>query len=110
MKLITNTYAFYLDRQGDYGAMNRLTCPECGREVNVGAFACLHCGCLPGADESYPVDPVAWYRLFYEMVVNEEKVLKDGDISGDYRRCKALASCYELQDYLANILSEYRCN
>ena len=90
--------------------MNKCTCPECGKGVNEEDFACLHCGCLLGTEGSFPVDPVPWYRLFYEMVVNEENVLKAGDISGDYRRCKALASCYELQDYLANLLSEYRCN
>ena len=28
-------------------------------------------------------------------------------ILNDYRLCKALAACYELQDYLANRIAEY---
>ena len=28
------------------------------------------------------------------------------EIAGDYRLCKALAACYELQDYLAGVLGE----
>ena len=88
--------------------MNTIACPECGREVNAGDFACLSCGSPLGKDESFPADPISWYRLFYEMVVNEENVLKKDNVSNDYRRCKALASCYELQDYLANLLAEYQ--
>ena len=42
------------------------------------------------------------YEQFYHYVVQESEVLKGDDIAGDYRRCKALAACYELMDYLAN--------
>ncbi len=40
-------------------------------------------------------------NLFYDLVIREEKRLLGQDIAEDYRLCKALASCYELQDYLA---------
>ncbi len=41
-------------------------------------------------------------NLFYDLVVREEKRLQKQDIAEEYRLCKALASCYELQDYLAS--------
>jgi len=46
------------------------------------------------------------YQMFYSFVVEEEESLKARDILRDYRACKALAACYELQDYLAGKLSE----
>jgi len=45
---------------------------------------------------------LALYNLFYDLIVREEKRLQKQDIAEDYRLCKALASCYELQDYLAS--------
>ena len=47
------------------------------------------------------------YTLFYDLVVAEEKRIKNDPIADNYRLCKALAACYELQDYLANRLAEY---
>ena len=47
------------------------------------------------------------YTLFYDLVVAEEKRIKNDSITDNYRLCKALAACYELQDYLANRLAEY---
>ena len=46
------------------------------------------------------------YQMFYSLVVEEEESLKARDILHDYRACKALAACYELQDYLAGKLGE----
>ncbi len=40
-------------------------------------------------------------NLFYDLVVREEKRRQTQAVAEDYRLCKALASCYELQDYLA---------
>ena len=47
------------------------------------------------------------YELFYDLVIEEERRLlsKDAEIAGDYRLCKALAACYELQEHLANIIA-----
>ena len=47
------------------------------------------------------------YTLFYDLVVAEEKRIKNDSITDNYRLCKALAACYELQDYLANRFAEY---
>ncbi len=47
------------------------------------------------------------YSLFYDMIIAEQERLKRQDATGNYRLCKALAACYELQEYLANILAEY---
>ena len=47
------------------------------------------------------------YTLFYNLVVAEEKRIKNDPITDNFRLCKALAACYELQDYLANRLAEY---
>jgi hypothetical protein len=46
------------------------------------------------------------YRAFYDLVVEEKEYLQNFDVTDDYRLCKALASLYELQDYLANKLTE----
>ena len=46
------------------------------------------------------------YRQFYDYVMEEEKRLMSLDVLQDYRLCKALAACYELQEYLANRLGE----
>lgn len=46
------------------------------------------------------------YECFYDFVVQEEQHLEKLDIAGDYRLCKALAACYELQDYLANQIAQ----
>lgn len=46
------------------------------------------------------------YQQFYDFVMQEEARLKAMDIANDYRLCKALAACYELQEYLANRLGE----
>ena len=46
------------------------------------------------------------YRQFYDYVMQEEDRLTALDVRQDYRLCKALAACYELQDYLANRLGE----
>ena len=46
------------------------------------------------------------YRQFYDYVMQEEERLKAPDVRQDYRLCKALAACYELQEYLANRIGE----
>lgn len=46
------------------------------------------------------------YLTFYNLVVAEIEHLKGEDILHSYQLCKALAACYELQDYLANRLGE----
>lgn len=46
------------------------------------------------------------YEQFYDFVIREEERLKEMDIINDYRLCKALAACYELQEYLANQIAE----
>ena len=45
------------------------------------------------------------YLLFYDFVSEEKTRLEamGAEIVSDYRLCKALAACYELQDHLANI-------
>ena len=47
------------------------------------------------------------YEKFYDFVVEEkERLLENGvEIIADYRLCKALAACYELQDHLAGVMS-----
>ena len=47
------------------------------------------------------------YSRFYNLVVQEEIKLKKMDPTNNYRHCKALAACYELQDYLAGVLADY---
>ena len=47
--------------------------------------------------------------LFYDLVAEErDSLLRMDDTPGDYRLCKALAACYELQDYLANCIARER--
>ena len=46
------------------------------------------------------------YRKFYDYVVEEEERLRMLNVDGNYRLCKALAACYELQDYLANEIAK----
>ena len=46
------------------------------------------------------------YSRFYDYVVEEEEQLIRMDVKDDYRLCKALAACYELQEYLANRIAE----
>ena len=47
------------------------------------------------------------YEHFFDLVIEEENHLRSmGEgIAKDYQLCKALAACYELHDYLANILA-----
>lgn len=48
-------------------------------------------------------------KLFYDLVTREEDMLlRTDDTPGDYRLCKALAACCELQDYLANCIARER--
>ena len=46
------------------------------------------------------------YEQFYDYVLEEEKrlIAMGADIVENYKLCKALAACYELQDHLANII------
>lgn len=46
------------------------------------------------------------YEQFYDYVVMEQDRLRETDALNDYRLCKALAACYELQDYLAGRIAE----
>lgn len=46
------------------------------------------------------------YKSFYDLVISEITRLK-GLETTDYRSVKALAACYELQDYLAGQLAQY---
>ena len=41
------------------------------------------------------------YEQFYDFVLQEIEFLRLADFPADYRLCKVLAACYELQDYLA---------
>ena len=47
-----------------------------------------------------------YYQQFYDYVVDERDHLLTLDVKEDYRLCKALAACYELQEYLANRIAE----
>ena len=48
-------------------------------------------------------------ELFYELVMRKENsLLHMEDTLDDYLLCKALAACYELQDYLANCIAKER--
>lgn len=78
-----------------------LYCLECGKEVAETVMLCRECGNLSG------ISPVARYKIFYDLTVQETEYLRALDISSKYRLCKALAACYELQDYLSNRLAEY---
>lgn len=46
------------------------------------------------------------YEQFYDLVTSEIDRIKAQDILHDYHLCKALAACYELQEYLAGQLGE----
>ena len=41
------------------------------------------------------------YQQFYDFIAKEIERLKSQNILNDYRLCKALAACYELQEYVA---------
>lgn len=41
------------------------------------------------------------YQLFYDMVMEEERELRKGDVTQDYRLCHTLSALYQLQEYLA---------
>ena len=56
--------------------------------------------------ERYDLPHDVDYRLFYNYVVMERQYLLRQDEVFDYRICKVLAACYELQDYLAGLLPE----
>ena len=49
------------------------------------------------------------YQLFYNYIIRIEEQLgqrlKDMDYLTDYPEIKALGACYELQDYLANLMA-----
>ena len=47
-------------------------------------------------------------KLFYDLVTEERDRLLRMKFADDYRLCKALAACYELQDYLANCIAKER--
>lgn len=46
------------------------------------------------------------YRVFYSLVLEEQDRLRQADVTDDFRRCKALAALYELQEHLANRIAE----
>ncbi len=46
------------------------------------------------------------YRLFYDMVMEEERELRACDVTQDYKLCHALSALYQLQEYLAAKLPE----
>ncbi|MBR1496174.1 MAG: hypothetical protein IJ617_00925 [Oscillospiraceae bacterium] len=56
--------------------------------------------------ERYDLPHEVDYRTFYDYVVMERQYILRRDAAFDSRLCKALAACYELQDYLANQISE----
>lgn len=46
------------------------------------------------------------YRLFYNMVMEEERELRACDVTQDYMLCHTLSALYQLQEYLAAKLPE----
>ena len=46
------------------------------------------------------------YEQFYDYVIDEKDRLMTLDVKEDYHLCKALAACFELQEYLANRIAE----
>ena len=76
-------------------------CPNCGEYIGQTVPVCPYCGYAEDSNIGLQ------YRLFYDLIMNEQKRLKERDILNDYRLCKALAACYELQDYLDNRIAEY---
>ncbi len=96
--------------------MALINCPECGERISDQCAICIHCGypkitmdfSLEMIDEIMPKTmnrQVVHYSLLYDLVMQEEERLKILDVLEDYRLCKALAACYELQDYLAGRLA-----
>lgn len=81
-----------------------LYCPECGKETEETAVLCSECGQLLNGGK---INPVAQYNIFYDLIVQETEYLRGFDASSEYKLCKALAACYELQEYLSNRLAEY---
>ncbi len=76
--------------------MQFILCPACGAEILDLEEAVL--------SETEGIRNFH-HKLLYDLIIKEEKRIKKLDISEDYRLCKALAACFELQDYLANIIS-----
>jgi len=73
-----------------------ICCPSCGAEILDFEEVVI-----TEAEEILNLQ----HQLLYKLVMKEEVRLQKMDISGDYRLCKALAACYELQDYLANCIA-----
>lgn len=77
--------------------MREVKCPACGKDI-LDLEEVIHSktvGCN-----------IIRNKLFYDMVLEEGQRLKNQEIKDNYRLCKALAACYELQDYLANRMTE----
>jgi len=79
-------------------------CPEYEKEVTETVVPCNECSNQLGNDK---ISPAARYKIFYDLIVQEKEYLRNLDISSEYKLCKALAACYELQDYLSNRLAEH---
>lgn len=78
-------------------------CPECGKEIEKTVVLCSECGQPLNGGK---INPAAQYKIFYDLIVQEKEYLKGFDTSSEYKLCKALAACYELQEYLSNRLAE----
>ncbi len=76
--------------------MAMVHCPSCGEEILD-----LEQVVVTDTEENRNFH----HQLLYELVKKEEERLQKQDISGDYRLCKALAACFELQDYLSNCIT-----
>lgn len=48
------------------------------------------------------------YEAFYKYTTIELERLKTKSLADDYKLCKALAACYELQEYLTNRIAEVK--
>ena len=46
------------------------------------------------------------YQHFYDLIIEEIENIMSQDLQHDYHLCKALAACYELQEYLANRIGD----
>ena len=46
------------------------------------------------------------YQQFYDLIIEEEEILVSQDFKQNYRLCRALAACYELQEHLANQIAD----
>ncbi len=76
--------------------MSYIHCPSCGAEIlNLAEVVITETEGIQNFQ----------HKLMYELVVQEEKRLQKQDVSEDYRLCKALAACFELQDYLSNCIA-----